>query len=363
MHNSRNSRTFAAKIGQILPYACLKAMLNLLFDRHIPFLSSVLDAYNRKADADERIAFRAVEPEGIARGVVQDADALIIRTRTPIKADLLDGSNVRFIATATIGYDHIDTACCDRLGIRWTACPGCNAQAVCDYMEEVLRDASGIGDDKRCIGIVGVGHVGSLVATMACKNGYRVLLNDPYRMDHEGLGATGDAWVDLETLARESDIITFHTPLTYDGSYPTYHLCNSDFLARCKPSAWIINAARGGVVDEQALLSSGHTCVIDCWEGEPNTNPLLLNNAQCVGATCHIAGYSVEGKMNASRTCLTRLADFFQLPPIWDEQVAQTESRTLPRGDSRRGWIKRLTQTMKRGDVDFETLRKKYILR
>ena len=107
-------------------------MLNLLFDRHIPFLSSVLDAYNRKADADERIIFRAVEPEVITREALQDADALIIRTRTPIKADILDRTKVRFIATATIGFDHIDTAYCDRLGIRWTACPGCNAQAVCD---------------------------------------------------------------------------------------------------------------------------------------------------------------------------------------------------------------------------------------
>ena len=167
-----------------------------------------------------------------------------MRTRTQINKELLQGSNVRFVATATIGFDHIDQDYCREAGIRWVSCPGCNAQAVCDYVEEAISSIKS-GKNALTIGIVGYGHVGKLVAQMAQRRGYQVLLSDPPL----GIGMS------LEQLAPLCDVLTFHTPLTREGEYPTYHLCDETILRLCKPGTLIINAARGGVIDEQALLS------------------------------------------------------------------------------------------------------------
>ena len=244
-----------------------------------------------------------MEPEQIDVSSVRNADVLIVRTRTKINASLLDGSRVRLVCTATIGFDHIDTAYCESHGIRWISCPGCNAQAVCDYIEEALNELT---NDKSqmtntpTIGVVGVGHVGSLVAQMAERRGMKVLLNDPPK----GIGKS------LDFIAQDSDIITFHVPL--DDS--TRHMCDESFLAQCNPNALIINAARGGVVDETALLHSGHPYILDTWENEPNINPTVLQHALL--ASVHIAGYSVQGKRNASQMCLDEIAATFGLKPI-----------------------------------------------
>ena len=207
------------------------------------------------------------------------------------------------------------------------------------------------------MGIVGVGHVGSLVAQMAERLGMRVLLNDPPK----GIG------VPLDTIARECDVITFHTPLTHTGGYPTYHLCDASFLAQCKPNALIINAARGGVVDEQALLASGREYVLDTWEDEPHIDLDVLRHARL--ASMHIAGYSVLGKRNATQMCLDAIARTLGYAPI----VLPT-SFSAP-GDSAQGWLVRLTEQM-RSQFDgqlldgsqsvasvFESLRKSYPLR
>jgi erythronate-4-phosphate dehydrogenase len=206
------------------------------------------------------------------------------------------------------------------------------------------------------MGIVGVGHVGSLVAQMAERLGMTVLLNDPPK----GIG------VSLDTIARECDVITFHTPLTHTGDYPTYHLCDASFLAQCKPNALIINAARGGVVDEQALLASGREYVLDTWEGEPHIDLDVLRHARL--ASMHIAGYSVLGKRNATQMCLDAIAHALGYAPI----VLPT-SFSAP-GDSAAGWLSRLTEQMRTqldGQVNdtqsvasvFESLRKNYLLR
>lgn len=306
--------------------------MKILVDKYIPYLRGVMEPY-------AEVAY--LEPEEFTPERVHDADALLIRTRTKANAALLEGSRVQLVATATIGYDHIDTAWCEAHGIAWTNAPGCNAQAVCDYVEECIVQSA-----KCKVGVVGVGHVGSLVVEMAKAKGFTVLENDPPK----------DIGVSLEQIAQQCDIITFHTPMVRSGNYPTYHLCDEAFLAQCRPGTLIINAARGGIVDEQALLRSGLPYILDTWEGEPNLNREVLAHAQ--QATYHIAGYSIQGKVNASNACLQAVSRTLGLPQM------QVDSTQIPQpGDSEPGWIARITAQLKAHPEQFEILRETYKLR
>lgn len=318
--------------------------MKIVCDQYIPFL---VESINQEWP-DVQIC--PMEPEQINAQNVRSADVLIVRSRTHVDETLLCNSHVRLVCTATIGFDHIDTAWCDAHHIRWVACPGCNAQAVCDYIKEALEELD-VRDQEtgiKTIGIVGVGHVGSRVAQMAKQMGLTVLLNDPPKK----IG------VSINSIARQCDVITFHTPLTDTTQpYSTYHLCNADFLRMMKPNAVIINAARGGIVDEQALLKSEHPFILDTWENEPHINPEVLKTATM--ATMHIAGYSLEGKRNATQMCLDAIAESFALPPI--HIPISTNNRT--RGDSNCGWIKRISDRLKADPDQFENLRKQYALR
>lgn len=319
--------------------------MKIVADIGIPFLKEAVRT------GWPEVELRQFSPDEIDRLAVRDADVLVVRTRTRVDSDLLEGSRVRLVCTATIGYDHVDTEWCEAHGIAWTACPGCNAQAVCDYIEEVLNDIyrpisecpEAPNDQRPTIGIVGVGHVGSLVAWMAERRGLHVLLNDPPR----GIG------VSLDEIAQNSDIITFHVPLSDD----THYLCNADFLRRCKPGALIINAARGGVVDEEALLRSGHPYVLDTWEGEPHISAEVLAGARL--ASMHIAGYSLQGKRNATQMCLAAIAERFGLPEIAIPAAAMTDTQ----GDTSPGWLRRITERLKAAPDQFEPLRRTYPLR
>ena len=329
----------------------------VIIDKGIPFLEGVFPP---------EIDVRYLSPEDITPETVRCADALFVRTRTQINKELLQGSNVRFVATATIGFDHIDQDYCREAGIRWVSCPGCNAQAVCDYVEEAISSIKS-GENALTIGIVGYGHVGKLVTQMAQRRGYQVLLSDPPL----GIG------LPLEQLAPLCDVLTFHTPLTREGEYPTYHLCDETILRLCKPNTLLINAARGGVIDEQALLSQLLTLnsqlsytssasdrsskgeirtAIDCWENEPNINQDLLKHVDL--ASFHIAGYSIQGKMNASEMCLRAFCEFFSLP------ILSINKKVVPlQGDSEPGWLKRISDQLKATPEHFEQLRKQYKLR
>ena len=314
----------------------------VIIDKGIPFLEGVFPL---------EIDVRYLSPEEITPEVVRCADALFVRTRTQINKELLQGSNIRFVATATIGFDHIDQDYCREAGIHWVSCPGCNAQAVCDYVEEAISLIKS-GENALTIGVVGYGHVGQLVAQMAQKRGYQVLLSDPPL----GIGMS------LEQLAPLCDVLTFHTPLTREGEYPTYHLCDANILRLCKPGTLIINAARGGVIDEQALYAQLSTIncqlstAIDCWEGEPNLNQELLKKVDL--ASFHIAGYSIQGKMNASEMCLRAFCEFFSLP------ILSINKKAVPlQGDSEKGWLMRITEQLKASPEHFEQLRKQYRLR
>ena len=315
--------------------------MRIIIDKGIPFLEGVFGS---------GITALHLPPEEITSETVREADALFVRTRTRIDRALLEGSKVRFVATATIGFDHIDQAYCQEAGIHWVSCPGCNAQAVCDYVEEAI---SSMKSDKTelTVGIIGYGHVGKLVAQMAEKKGYKTLISDP------PLGI-GEA---LQTIAPLCDVITFHTPLTHEGKYPTYHLCDANILRLCQPNTLIINAARGGVIDEKALCDilteKGQlSTVIDCWDGEPEINKTLLNMVDM--ASFHIAGYSIQGKMRASEMCLHAFCEFFSLP------ILSINKKVVPlHGDSEKGWLLRITEQLKATPSHFEQLRKQYRLR
>ena len=316
----------------------------VIIDKGIPFLEGVFPP---------EIDVRYLSPEEITPEAVRYADALFVRTRTQINKGLLHGSNVRFVATATIGFDHINQDFCQEAGIHWVSCPGCNAQAVCDYVEEAIAYLRP-QQSQLTIGVVGYGHVGKLVAQMAQRRGYQVLLSDPPL----GIGMS------LEQLAPLCDVLTFHTPLTREGEHPTYHLCDANILRLCKPNTLLINAARGGVIDEQALLSTlntqrstlNYTTAIDCWENEPNLNQELLKKVDL--ASFHIAGYSIQGKMNASEMCLRAFCEFFSLP------ILSINKKVVPlQGDSEPSWLKRISDQLKAAPEHFEQLRKNYLLR
>ncbi len=327
----------------------------IVCDQYIPFLVEAVQK------AWPQVQIYPMKPEQIDASAVREADVLVIRTRTQVNEALLSGSRVRLVCTATIGFDHIDTAYCDTHGILWMSCPGCNAQAVCDYIEQAIKElqifkssnpkilkSSNLqifkSSNPPSIGVVGVGHVGSLVAKMAERKGLKVLLNDPPK----GIG------ISLDKIAKNCDIITFHVPLVY----PTRHLCDETFLSHCKPDALIINAARGGVVDEQALLRSGHPFILDTWENEPNLNKEVLQSA--FRASMHIAGYSVQGKRNATQMCLNSIANLFQLPPI-DISAYPYEGKTADPDNPH--WLEDITRQLKAQPEQFETLRKNYYLR
>lgn len=255
--------------------------MKIVCDDKIPFLKGVFEHYAQVVYLPG--AKTAAED-------VRDADAIITRTRTKCNESLLGGSKVRIIATATIGFDHIDTAWCGSQGIGWTNAPGCNSGSVRQYIASVLVSLSEEIKGKT-LGVIGAGHVGSKVAALARTLGMNVLLNDPPRAEAEG----PEGFVSLDEVLKYSDIVTLHVPLASD----TYHLIDSEALAKMNPGQIIVNSSRGEVVDGDALkvvLKEKRLlgAVLDVWEHEPGIDPELLELVNI--ATPHIAGYSADGK-------------------------------------------------------------------
>lgn len=247
--------------------------------------------------------------------IVNNADALITRTRTVCNKALLAESSVKFIATATIGYDHIDTDYCESVGIKWTNAPGCNSKSVEQYIASafmVLAERKAWKLNEKTIGIVGVGNVGSKVARVAEILGMNVLLNDPPRERNEGKGT----FVGLETIVNQADIITLHVPLTMEGADASYHFVNEELFSKMKRKPVLINSCRGEVAETNALknaLQRGKisSFVCDCWENEPDVDMDLLALTEL--ATPHIAGYSSDGKATGSKMSVQAISNFFDL--------------------------------------------------
>ena len=281
--------------------------MKIICDNKIPFLRGAFEPFAEVV----YLPGAQTTPE-----VVKDADALVTRTRTICNEALLKGSSVKAIATATIGYDHIDTAWCEANGIAWSNAPGCNSWSVKQYISSVLAvlaQRHGLRLDALTLGVVGVGNVGSKVADVGRAFGMRVLLNDPPRERAEGPGT----FVDLDTVLAESDIVTVHVPLTRSGADATWHLFDAARLAQMRPSQILINSSRGPVVDNQALkeaLKRGalKAAVLDVWEGEPDLDPELVDLMDI--STPHIAGYSADGKANGTTMSVRYLAGQLGLP-------------------------------------------------
>ena len=324
--------------------------MKVVIDNAIPYIQGVLEPY-------AEVVYRP--GASFSADDVHDADALIIRTRTRCSHELLEGSSVKLIATATIGFDHIDLDYCRDRGIEVVTAAGCNAAGVLQWVSAALAMLSkrdGWQPEQRTLGIVGVGNVGKLVERYARAWGFNVLRCDPPRKEREG----GD-FLPLEEVVAGSDIITFHTPL--DST--TYHLIDERIISLMRPNAVIINASRGEVADTAALLNAQQNLMIDVWEHEPDIDRNLL--AKAIVTTPHIAGYSAQGKANASAAAVRAIAKRFSLPLTewYPEQVQRVERQDI-------SW-QRMCDTieehcdlaaesarLKSGEEDFEAMRNNY---
>ena len=282
-------------------------MLRIIADEKIPFLNGVLEPYAE---------VKYMPGNLITRDSLLNVDALIIRTRTRCDKSLLEGTAVKFIATATIGFDHIDTEYCKSAKIQWVNAPGCNSSSVQQYIIAALLTLAHKYDfslNDKILGIIGVGNVGSKVQAAAQLLGMKVKFNDPPRARKEGsAGFSG-----LDEILETCDIITLHVPLIPEGEDQTFHLFDSRLFGKMKEGAWLINTSRGEVVETNALktvLSSEKLsgAVLDVWENEPNIDTELLS--QIYISTPHIAGYSTDGKANGTAMVVQSLCQYFNLP-------------------------------------------------
>lgn len=286
--------------------------MRLIIDDKIPYIR---EAAERIADEVVYAPGRGFTPE-----LVREADALVVRTRTRCDRRLLEGSRVRLVATATIGFDHIDTDYCREAGVAWANAPGCNAPSVAQYVRSALlavrprlkRELGGL-----TIGIVGAGHVGQRVAEVAGELGMRVLLNDPPREEREGSAG----FASLRDVAETADVVSLHTPLVREGRHRTFHLADGEFFRSLRRKPLFINTSRGEVADTAALLAALREgtvadAIVDVWEREPDIDRELLHRAFI--ATPHIAGYSADGKANATRMALDAVCRFFGIEARYD---------------------------------------------
>lgn len=268
----------------------------------------------------------------IKRATVSDADALIVRSVTRVDAALLDGSPVRFVATATIGEDHIDKEWLAANGIAFASAPGSNANSVAEYVVAallVLAEERGFRLAGRRLGIVGHGNVGRRLEARARALDLECILNDPPLAR-----TTGDPrYVPLDAL-EDCDIVSLHVPLSTEGPDATRHLFNVRLADQLKTGVILINASRGAVVNGRELrqaLEEGQVgaAVLDVWEDEPNIDRELLSN--CAIGTPHIAGYSTDGKANGTRMVYEALCHFAGVEPSWDPEplLPAAHHRTL----------------------------------
>lgn len=266
--------------------------MRILADENIPLVD---DFFGEHGD------IRRMPGRSINRAALEQAEVLLVRSVTRVDRELLEGSAVRFVGTCTIGTDHLDIDYFDEVGIDWASAPGCNARGVVDYVLGsllALAEGEGVALDSRRYGIVGAGEVGGRLVNVLRGLGWDVRVCDPPRQAQEA----GD-FVGLEQILDECDVISLHTPLTLDGEHSTFHLLDQARLERLRPGAWLINAARGAIVDNAALREQlarrpDIQAVLDVWEGEPQVDVELAE--LCWIATPHIAGYSLDGKLRGT---------------------------------------------------------------
>lgn len=264
----------------------------IVADENIPLLTEFFQGAGE---------IRRMPGRSIDRAAIAEADVLLVRSVTKVTRDMLAGSSVKFVGTCTIGTDHLDLEYFNQTGIQWSSAPGCNARGVVDYVLGslfTLADLDGADLSHRTYGVVGAGQVGGRLIDTLRGLGWDVRVCDPLREP-----AAGEVHVSLDEILAECDVISLHTPLTRSGPAPTWHLLDAERLARLRPGAWLINAARGPIVDNQALRAllterDDVQAVLDVWEHEPSVDLALAD--LCVLATPHIAGYSLDGRQRGT---------------------------------------------------------------
>ncbi|MCT2386587.1 4-phosphoerythronate dehydrogenase PdxB [Erwinia pyrifoliae] len=287
--------------------------MKILVDENMPYAREL---FSRTGDVV------TVPGRPIPQAQLDDADGLMVRSVTQVNAGLLSGKPVKFVGTATAGTDHIDEAFLQRHGIAFSAAPGCNAIAVVEYVFSallLLAERDGFQLTDRTVGIVGVGNVGGRLQARLAALGIRTLLCDPPRAER---GDEGE-FLPLSQLVAQADVLTFHTPLFKDGPYQTRHMVDEALLQNLKPGTIVINACRGAVVDNAALLKvleqrDDLSVVLDVWEPEPEPELSLPLLAKVDIATAHIAGYTLEGKARGTTQVFEAWTQFIGQP----QQVA-----------------------------------------
>ncbi len=317
----------------------------IVIDAAVPYVKGVFEPYFKQVIYAPGAAIEAA--------MVADAEALIIRTRTKCNATLLQGSAVKVIATATIGYDHIDREWCAAHGIAAFNAPGCNADGVMEYVFAALNVFGKMRSlDGLTLGVIGVGQVGHRVADMGRLRGFKVLENDPPLQ----VAGTDRELTDMDTLLTRSDIVTIHIPLWPENR----DYADASFFEKMKPGAIFINASRGGIVDEEALLAHREKLsglAIDVWKGEPDINLDLLAAADI--ATPHIAGYTIVGKINGTVASVRNVAQVMDIAPLKDFTIGHNykpydiDAYDIMADDA----------ALRRDPARFETLRTEYRLR
>ena len=279
--------------------------LRILADENMPMVSEIFSSFGEVT----LTSGRDMRPEH-----VEQADILLVRSVTQVNSLLLKRASVQFVGTATIGMDHLDTSYLSKQGIVYSNAPGCNADAVVEYVLScifLLAEQKGFNPLDKTYGIVGVGNVGERLRKRLLAVGCKVLVNDPPR------GKTEEGFVSLDEVLQHADVICCHTPLTKEGDYPTHHLLNENNLPTLKFDAILLNAGRGPVIDNEALLQclklrTDLTAVLDVWEFEPAVNKELAE--YCAIISPHIAGYSLDGKVRGTFMLYQALCQHLGMP-------------------------------------------------
>ncbi len=289
-------------------------IVRIVADENIPF---VREAFSSLGNV------KTVAGRKMTSAIVAEANILLVRSVTRVDKNLLDGSNVKMVATATIGTDHIDMEYLNRRGIAFASAAGCNANSVAEYIIAALLAIANrykISLTGKTIGVVGVGNVGSKVSAKADVLGMKVLKNDPPLEERSG----SDEYIELEELLEQADFVTLHTPLTMTEKWPTFHLADENFFARLKKDAFLLNSSRGAVVDNNVLKENLKRkklagAVLDVWENEPDIDVELLNVVDI--GTPHIAGYSFDGKVAGTQMIYNAVCKFLGIEPQWNHKL------------------------------------------
>lgn len=305
-------RQFSSDPTNVIRLFCI---MNIIADSNIPFVKEAFSEFGNVT----LVAGREID-----NGKLLDVGMLLVRSVTAVDRKLIKDTPVKFVGTATAGVDHIDIGCLKEFGIGFASAPGSNAESVAEYVASALVHLSHslkISLAEKVIGIIGVGNVGSRVASVAKALGMHCLLNDPPLQRSNG----GCLYSSLDEVLRTSDVITMHVPLTLSGTYATVGMANDKFFKKMKPNAIFINSSRGRVISEDALIIHRKKLsgvVLDVWKGEPEID--LRTVALANIATPHIAGHSFDGKVNGTSAVYEGACEFFGREKKWDSIIGDS---------------------------------------